>query len=65
MNPGFNLWIEHDDQVVLSFWRVRLLEAIDTTGSISAAAEALNVPYRRAWEKLQEMEHGLGYKLVP
>jgi molybdate transport system regulatory protein len=64
MEPKFNLWIEHDGQVVLSAWRVRLLEAIDAAGSISAAAEQLNVPYRRAWEKIQEIEQGLGLKVV-
>jgi molybdate transport system regulatory protein len=64
MEPKFNLWIEQDGVVVLSPWRMRLLEAIDAAGSISAAAEQLKIPYRRAWEKLQEMEKGLGTKLV-
>ena len=64
MVPRFNVWLEKDGQVVLSPWRVRLLEAIADTGSISAAAERLNVPYRRAWEKVQEIEHGLGEKIV-
>ncbi len=64
MEPKFNLWIEQAGVVVLSAWRVQLLEAIEATGSISAAAEQLKVPYRRAWEKLQEMEQGLGLKLV-
>jgi len=64
MEPKFNLWIEQAGVVVLSGWRVQLLEAIAATGSISAAAEQLKVPYRRAWEKLQEMEAGLGRKLV-
>ena len=53
MQPKFNLWIEKDGVVVLSAWRVALLEAIDATGSISAAAERLEIPYRRAWEKVQ------------
>jgi molybdate transport system regulatory protein len=64
MEPKFNLWVEQDGVVVLSPWRVGLLEAIDATGSISAAAEQLGVPYRRAWEKVQEIEQGLGYKVV-
>jgi len=49
---------------VLSAWRVALLEAIDARGSISAAAEALKIPYRRAWEKVQEIEQGLGQRVV-
>ncbi len=64
MKPCFNLWIEHNDTVVLSEWRVKLLEMIDQTGSISRASEKMNVTYHRAWEKLHEMEEGLGYKLV-
>ena len=64
MEPKFNLWIEQKGEVVLSAWRVGLLEAIEASGSISAAAEELRIPYRRAWEKVQEMEQGLGYKLV-
>jgi molybdate transport system regulatory protein len=64
MEPRFNLWIESDGMVVLSPWRVRLLETIAATGSITAAAEQLHVPYRRAWEKLQEIERGLGVKVV-
>ena len=64
MEAKFNLWIEHNGQVVLSDWRVRLLETVELLGSISAAAEQLNVPYRRAWEKIQEMETGLDLKLL-
>ncbi len=64
MQPKFNVWLEIDGKVVLSPWRVRLLEAIAAAGSISAAAERLGVPYRRAWEKVQEIERGLGYKVV-
>ena len=64
MEPRFNLWIEHNGTVVLSEWRVKLLEAIDQSGSISRAAEMMKVTYHRAWEKLHEMEQGLGYKIV-
>ena len=64
MTPHANLWIERDGQVVLSLWRVQLLEAIETTGSISAAAERMQVQYHRAWDRLQEMEKGLGVPLV-
>ena len=59
-----NLWIEANGKVVLSRWRVQLLEAVNETGSISAAAERLGIQYRLAWERLEEMEHGLGVRLV-
>lgn len=64
MEPKFNLWLERDGEVVLSAWRVMLLETIDASGSISAAAASLKIPYRRAWEKVQEIEQGLGMKVV-
>ncbi|MCA9867848.1 MAG: winged helix-turn-helix domain-containing protein [Anaerolineae bacterium] len=64
MQPRYNLWLEVDGQVVLSLWRVELLRAVAATGSISAAAEQLDVPYRTAWHKIHEMEMRLGEKLV-
>jgi molybdate transport system regulatory protein len=59
-----NLWLEQDGRVVLSPWRVRLLQAIRATGSISAAARRMGVQYRCAYDKLAEMEAGLGVALV-
>ena len=64
MQPRYNLWLEVDGEVVLSLWRVKLLRAVAATGSISAAAEQLDVPYRTAWQKIHEMETRLGEKLV-
>jgi molybdate transport system regulatory protein len=64
MKPRFNLWVEADGAVVLSGWRVQLLEAIEASGSIRAAAERLNVPYRRAWQKVHEMEDRCGRRLI-
>jgi molybdate transport system regulatory protein len=64
MQPKFNVWLEKKNKVVLSPWRVRLLEAVAEAGSISAAAEKLGVPYRRCWEKLREIELGLGAKVI-
>jgi molybdate transport system regulatory protein len=64
MIPRYNLWIEENEEVVLSLWRVNLLTTIDETGSISAAAEKMKVPYRRAWEKIREMEQRLGFRLL-
>ena len=59
-----NFWVEKDGKVVLSRWRVALLQAVDDTGSISAAAERLSIPYRRAWDRIHECEERLGVKLI-
>jgi molybdate transport system regulatory protein len=64
LTPRLNLWIEADGQVVLSKWRVQLLQALDEAGSISGAAEQMGVQYRLAWDRLEEMENGLGVPLV-
>jgi molybdate transport system regulatory protein len=64
LTPRYNLWIEADGRVVLSTWRVHLLEAVDQAGSISGAAEKMGVQYRLAWNRLEEMENGLGVRLV-
>lgn len=62
--PHVNLWVTAEDEVVLSSWRIALLEAVAATGSISAAADQLQVNYRVAWSKIKEMEHGLGVALL-
>lgn len=62
--PHSNLWIERCGRVVLSRWRVQLLQAVETTGSISAAASQMGIQYRLAYDRLEEMEHGLGVRLV-
>jgi molybdate transport system regulatory protein len=64
LTPHLNLWLEQDGQVVLSRWRVQLLEAIEESGSISGAAARMGVQYRLAWDRLDEMENGLGVRLV-
>jgi molybdate transport system regulatory protein len=59
-----NFWIEKDGKVVLSLWRIRLLESVRDTGSISAAASQMGISYRRAWDKIHECEERLGVHLV-
>lgn len=58
------IWIERGEEVVLSEWRVELLEAIDAHGSLSRAAEALNVPYRTAWDRVKATEAELRVRLI-
>ena len=58
------IWIERGGDVVLSEWRVELLEAIDAQGSLSRAAEALDVPYRTAWERIKATEAEVGIRLL-
>ncbi len=64
MRPRLKVWVERDDGLVLSDYRVRLLELIAETGSLSEAADKLGLSYRRAWGKVKEIEANLGLKLV-
>jgi len=43
------IWIEADGYVLLGEGRVRLLKAIEETGSLSKAAKSLNMSYKKAW----------------
>ncbi len=62
--PRANIWLEKEGEVVLSTWRVALLEAVAETGSITAGAEKMKVPYRVAWQKIREIEERLGEPVV-
>ena len=65
VQPRLKVWIEgQDGSVVLSEWRVALLEAVARHGSLSAAARELGVPHRTAWQRVREMERRLETKLV-
>lgn len=46
------IWIEGDEQMLLGEGRVRLLKAIEQTGSLSKAAKELNMSYKKAWNLL-------------
>ncbi len=60
-----NVWLETEEgDVALSRWRMELLEAVGREGSISAAAKAMNIQYRLAWQRIHEMEERLGFPLV-
>ena len=43
------IWIETKGEILLGEGRVRLLKAIDETGSLSKAAKSLNMSYKKAW----------------
>src|SRR5690349_17342731 len=64
MEARVKVWIERDGEVMLSDWRVGLLEAIAETGSLAEAARRLDVPYRTAWQKLKAIETRWGVPLL-
>ena len=44
--------------------KVKLLEEIARTGSISGAGRALRMSYRRAWELVEDLNRSLGVAVV-
>lgn len=58
------IWIERDNEVLLSEWRVALLRGVRETGSLARSAERLEVPYRTAWQRIKELEERLGLPLL-
>ncbi|MBL0726353.1 winged helix-turn-helix domain-containing protein [Piscinibacter sp. HJYY11] len=55
----FRFRITVGDAIAIGPGKVALLEAIAATGSISAAAQSLDMSYRRAWLLLDEMNRML------
>lgn len=64
MDIQFRLRIRQGELVVIGPGKVALLEAIAATGSISAAARALGMSYRRAWTLVDEMNRGFAQPVV-
>lgn len=54
--------IEHEGAFGDGKWR--LLQAIDREGSLYAAAETMNISYRKAWGDINKAERSLGILLV-
>ncbi|MDD2829067.1 MAG: TOBE domain-containing protein [Sulfuricurvum sp.] len=48
-------WLTKENQSFLGYGRIELLERIDTTGSINAAAKEMKMSYKAAWERINGM----------
>lgn len=48
-------WLTHEGQNFLGSGRIELLERIDQTGSINAAAKEMKMSYKAAWERINGM----------
>ncbi|HLU20820.1 MAG TPA: LysR family transcriptional regulator [Pusillimonas sp.] len=55
----FRMRIYRDGAIAIGPGRVALLEAIDRAGSISGAARALKMSYRRAWLLVNDTNNAL------
>ena len=59
VSAKFRFRIYNDALIAIGPGKVDLLEAIASTGSISGAARAMNMSYRRAWLLVEEMNKTL------
>lgn len=59
-----HMWLETKDGVFFGIGRVQLLEFIERTGSLKAAAERMGMSYRAAWGKIKASEKIIGFKLI-
>jgi molybdate transport system regulatory protein len=55
----FRIRVTNGDENPVGPGKIALLEAVDTTGSITAAARSLGMSYRRAWLLLDEVNRAL------
>lgn len=64
MEICIRLWFEENEKVLFGDGRLQLLQAVESAGSLAAAARELNMSYRAAWGRLHASEDRLGFKLV-
>jgi molybdate transport system regulatory protein len=62
--PSLHLRLDFGGERSLGPGKVRLLELVDETGSISAAGRALKMSYRQAWLLIDELNHMFREPLV-
>lgn len=59
------IWVENaEGQLIIGTGRLRILEAIQETGSINKAAQKLKQPFRAVWGKIKATEGRCGFKIV-
>jgi molybdate transport system regulatory protein len=61
---GFRVWINEEHGHFLGIGRVRLLENIRATGSITNAAKVMKMSYRQAWQMVEDMNNASEKLLV-
>jgi len=65
LNAKCKLWLSSKSiEGVFGDGKWRLLEAINRTGSLSAASKSLRISYRKAWGDLNKAQNALNAALV-
>lgn len=58
------IWIETENGMFLGNGRVKLLKAIDMTGSLSKAAKELKMSYKKAWNLIDSVNKHAAQEVV-
>ena len=58
------IWIETESGLKIGIGRARLLEQIDELGSITEASKILEIPYRKAWGIVREINANSSKEIV-
>lgn len=65
MKACYKLWLESEDgKFILGEGTAELLHAIEKKGTISEAAQLLNISYAHAWRKIRDIEKNSGKQIV-
>ncbi|OFX28648.1 MAG: hypothetical protein A2033_06235 [Bacteroidetes bacterium GWA2_31_9] len=57
---NYKIWLSYRDETILDEYLLKLLEAIDKSGSLMTASKELKISYRKAWGDLKKAEKTLG-----
>lgn len=65
LKPRTRLWIQDEKgSIIFGTGRVRILKAIDRTGSMNQAAKEMGMSYRTIWGKMHDTQKRLGVNLI-
>jgi len=61
----FKVWLENTEgESILGNGKFELIDYIDQFGSLKAAADKMEISYRKAWGMLKEAEEKMGFALT-
>ena len=64
LKPRHKLWLNWNGRFLMGPRYLRFLDAVDRTGTIRAAGREVGWSYRTCLNRLREMEHVLGSKVL-
>ena len=62
--PRVKVWLEAGGEYVFGHGMSEILKAVESTGSIKAAAHKLGKSYRYVWGRIKKTEEAIGQSLV-